>query len=58
MEKTARPAEKFEPEVYCLRCLSMEWDDEARACVNFNGPRCPLDIRQILASLQVTCVVV
>lgn len=58
MEKSPRPAERFEPEVYCLRCLSMEWDEETRSCANFNGPRCPLSIRQVLAGLQFTCVVV
>ncbi|MFH1058257.1 MAG: hypothetical protein V1797_06185 [Pseudomonadota bacterium] len=58
MEKTAVTREKFEPELYCLRCQGMEWDDETRRCANFNGPRCPLTIRSVLADLKVSCLVV
>ncbi len=58
MEQTAVPKERFEPELYCLRCQGMEWDDEARRCVNFDGPNCPLGIRRLLAGLKVSCLVV
>lgn len=58
MNKPLTPTEKFEPELYCLRCQRMEWDEEARRCANFDSPRCPLSIRRLLAGLQVTCMVV
>lgn len=50
--------QNFEPELYCLRCEQMEWDDQARRCQNFDGPRCPLFIRSLLADIEVRCVVV
>ena len=58
MEKVPTSAEKFEPELYCLRCQKMEWDEESRCCANFQGPRCPLSIRSLLAGLQLNCLVV
>ena len=29
MEKASTLPQKFQPELYCLRCQRMEWDDEA-----------------------------
>lgn len=58
MEKTSRAAENFEPELYCLRCQRMDWDEDARRCINFDTPRCPLDIRNLLAGIEVTCLVI
>lgn len=51
-------AANFEPELYCLRCDQMEWDEDTRRCENFDGPRCPLFIRALLADMKVSCVVV
>jgi len=51
-------AVNFEPELFCLRCDQMEWDEETRRCENFDGPRCPLFIRGLLAGIEVRCVVV
>ena len=58
MEKASTLPQKFQPELYCLRCQRMEWDDEARCCANFQGPRCPLTICTLLAGLQLQCLVV
>lgn len=51
-------AEGFEPEIYCLVCQHMEWDDEARRCVNFDGEQCPLTIRRVLEGCEISCLVV
>lgn len=59
MERAKITAEtKFEPELYCLRCQHMDWDDDNRRCANFQQPSCPLDIRALLASLHMHCLVV
>lgn len=57
MERAKTHSEKFEPELYCLRCQGMEWDEEARRCANFLGARCPLSIRGLLAGLEMNCLV-
>lgn len=48
----------FEPEVYCLRCQHMEWNDQKRKCSNYEQPICPLLIKSILADFEVSCLVV
>jgi hypothetical protein len=58
MEKGLAQNEKFEPEMFCLRCQRMEWDEDARACANFQGPSCPLAIRSLLQGLELSCMVV
>ena len=58
MPEPAQTEEKFEPELYCLRCQSMEWDEQARQCANFGDAVCPLFIRRILAGFELTCLVV
>ncbi len=58
MEKMVISREKFEPELYCLRCQRMEWDDDAHRCANFQAPCCPLGIRLLLKGMEVSCVVV
>jgi hypothetical protein len=57
MENKALRQESYEPEIYCLVCQKMEWDEENRRCANFNGPDCPLAIRQVLADFEQNCVV-
>lgn len=56
--KTPSHIKKFEPELYCLRCQLMEWDEEQRACTNFDTGICPLAIRKVLADLPYNCLVV
>jgi hypothetical protein len=56
MESAAN--QKFEPEIYCLRCQHMEWDEEAKRCANFDLELCPLAIRRVLAGLEMNCLVV
>lgn len=58
MQESIQPEEKFEPELFCLRCPAMEWDEQARQCANFGDQACPLFIRQVLAGLQISCLVV
>ncbi|MCB2189255.1 MAG: hypothetical protein KQJ78_22790 [Deltaproteobacteria bacterium] len=59
MEKIEKPsAEKFEPELYCLRCEELTWDEESRRCANFDGPLCPITLRHLLAGLEITYLVV
>lgn len=57
MKEQAETSPAFEPELYCLRCDEMEWDEEARRCVNFDGERCPLSIRRLLSGLEMRCMV-
>ena len=57
MQAKVNPPEEFQPEVYCLRCQFMEWDDEARRCGNFETSACPLVIRRVLAGMEVSCLV-
>ncbi|KMY68184.1 hypothetical protein AAU61_00130 [Desulfocarbo indianensis] len=56
--KTQPQVKKFEPELYCLRCQLMEWDEDKRACANFEIGGCPLAIRKVLADLSYNCLVV
>ncbi len=58
MEAKDQARTQFEPEIYCLRCQMLEWDEEARRCANFDSEICPLDIRRVLAGLQVECLVI
>lgn len=58
MKPKTTAAENFQPEMYCLVCQHMEWDEEARRCANFDGEKCPLAIRKILESCELTCLVV
>ena len=58
MKEETPTVEQFEPEPYCLRCEQLEWDEDNRSCVNFDGPRCPLFIRGVLAGFEYRCVVV
>jgi hypothetical protein len=58
MESKTQPAETFEPEIYCLVCQRMEWDDESKRCVNFDGAECPLTIRRVLAGFDMNCMVI
>jgi hypothetical protein len=58
MEDNAEQKVEFQPEVYCLRCHLMEWDENRRCCANFEESRCPLSIRRILKGLDVSCLVV
>ena len=58
MESQALETETYQPEIYCLVCQHMEWDDEARRCANFDGPDCPLTIRRVLAGFDCGCLVV
>jgi hypothetical protein len=55
-----RPADdkRFEPELYCLRCRLLEWDEEERACLNFESPACPLSFRKVLDGLSLSFLVV
>lgn len=57
-DKTKIDLKKFEPELYCLRCQLMEWDEEQRACANFDTGMCPLVIRKVLADFSYNCLVV
>jgi hypothetical protein len=57
-DKTLSKAKKFEPELYCLRCQLMEWDEDQRSCTNFETGVCPLAIRKVLADLSYNCLVV
>jgi hypothetical protein len=58
MEQNALDYKPFEPEIYCLRCQRMEWDENKRRCANFNQARCPLRIKDILAGFPLQCLVV
>ncbi len=58
MEQNSLNFKAFEPEVYCLRCQYMEWNDMKRKCSNFEQPQCPLLIKNILADFEVSCLVV
>ena len=58
MEQTTLEFKPFEPEMYCLRCQNMEWDEQKRCCANFDKSACPLSIRDLLADLKVSCLVV
>ena len=58
MKEMPQPPVKFEPELYCLRCQCMEWDEQTRRCTNFEDSACPLFIRQVLAGVELTCLVV
>lgn len=58
IETTNVSPRPYEPEVYCLRCHMLEWDDEQRCCANFHDENCPLGIRQVLAELEVDCLVI
>ena len=58
MAKEVRSGEEFQPEVYCLVCNKMEWDDETRRCANFDEPGCPLTIRRVLADHEMKCLVI
>jgi hypothetical protein len=57
-DKTQTEIKRFEPELYCLRCQLMEWDEEQRTCTNFDSGICPLAIRKVLADLSYNCLVV
>ncbi len=57
-QQTQPETNKFVPELYCLRCQLMEWDEEERACTNFETGVCPLVIRKVLAKLSYNCLVV
>ncbi len=58
MAKELHAGETFQPEIYCLVCQKMEWDEEARRCVNFDTPGCPLTIRRLLADCEMNCLVI
>lgn len=58
MDQPTRHEEEFQPELYCLSCQRMEWDERERRCANFDGPRCPLSIRRLLAGIEMRCLVV
>jgi hypothetical protein len=58
MKENALDFKIFEPELYCLRCQYMEWDEGRRCCANFDKTPCPLSIKELLADLQVKCLVV
>jgi hypothetical protein len=58
MEQNALNFKMFEPEMYCLRCRHMEWDEIRRCCANFDRPLCPLSIKEVLSDLQVKCLVI
>lgn len=58
MEQIVEPRRPFEPELFCLRCQCMEWDERTRRCANFDGPSCPLGIKSLLEDLKVQCLVV
>lgn len=58
MKEEIQATSNFEPEIYCLVCQHMEWDDEERRCANFDGANCPLTIRRVLAGLDMSCLVV
>ncbi len=58
MDSQIEGTEKFEPELFCLRCRFLEWDEEARRCANFDHEPCPLFIRQVLAGMEMNCWVV
>lgn len=58
MEAKPTASEIFQPEIYCLVCQNMLWDDTTRRCSNFDGPDCPLTIRRVLAGMDCGCVVV
>jgi hypothetical protein len=58
MEQNALDCKPFEPEMYCLRCQRMEWDEHKRRCANFNKAFCPLSIKDILAGFSLKCLVV
>lgn len=58
MEQKKLDLKIFEPEVYCLRCQYMQWNEEQRVCDNFEAAQCPLLIRSLLADFEVSCLVV
>ena len=58
MENQDKSAVEFEPEIYCLVCRMMEWDEEKKICLNYDAPECPLSIRSVLGKLNVSCLVV
>jgi hypothetical protein len=49
---------RFEPELYCLRCRLMAWDEEERTCLNFETRACPLGFRKVLDGLSLSFLVV
>lgn len=58
MEQHTLELKVFEPEVYCLRCQHMEWNEYKRKCINFEQPQCPLLIKNILADFKLSCLVI
>jgi len=58
MEERLHTASEFQPELFCLRCQSIEWDETEHRCANFEGPNCPLSIKSLLAGLEMSCLVV
>ena len=58
MEKQDKSTAEFEPEIYCLVCRLMDWDEEKKCCLNYGAPDCPLNIRRVLGKLNVSCLVV
>ncbi len=58
METKDTAREAFQPEMYCLICQNMEWDENRRRCVNFDSEKCPLTIRKVLAGCELSCLVV
>ncbi len=58
MENEEKEIMGFEPEIYCLTCRLMDWDQEKKTCANFDTQDCPLVIRRVLQKLNVSCLVV
>ena len=44
-------------DIYCLRCKRFEWDESAGCCLNQYRPPCPMNVKELLASLELDCLV-